>query len=58
MMSIRFEQNTDFKACPFHITAKIEKSLIVVANLPLLQEVERTISVALQNEKLDFEYFA
>ena len=54
---IEFETNKDFVECPFHIDININHSLKVVANIPLVKEVTRTMSVALQNEKLDFGYF-
>ena len=52
-----FEQNKDFITCPFHVDLKIEKSLQIVANLPLINEVVRTMTLALSDQKLDFEYF-
>lgn len=36
---------------------KIEKSLQIVANLPLINEIVRTMTLALSDQKLDFEYF-
>ena len=56
-ISVSFEQNKDFITCPFHVDLKIEKSLQIVANLPLINEVVRTMTLALSDQKLDFEYF-
>jgi hypothetical protein len=56
-ISVSFEQNKDFITCPFHVALKIEKSLQIVANLPLINEVVRTMTLALSDQKLDFEYF-
>lgn len=56
-IEIKFESNKDFIACPFHVDFNVLHPLLVVANIPLIIEVTRTMTVALQNEKLDFEYF-
>lgn len=57
VLTIQFETNKDFKQCPFHLIVRVDRPVFVVANLPLVQEVVRTISLALQDEKLDFEFF-
>lgn len=56
-VEIVFESNKDFVACPFHLKVDFHRPLLVVANIPLIMETSRTLSVALQNEKLDFDYF-
>lgn len=56
-LEINFETNKDFEACPFHLELNINHPLLIVANIPLIMEVTRTMTIALQNEKLDFDYF-
>ena len=51
------ETSKKFEICPFHINMKFNRPLLVIANIPLIMETSRTLSVALQNEKLDFNYF-
>jgi len=46
-VDIRFETNQDFKKCPFHLDFRINHPLQVVANLPLILEVTRTMNKAL-----------
>jgi hypothetical protein len=56
-LEVSFETNKKFDYCPFHLEMKCNRPLLVIANIPLIMETTRTISVALQNEKLDFDYF-
>jgi hypothetical protein len=39
LMDIKYEQNIDFKACPFHVDMNFNKPLQIVANFPLINEM-------------------
>lgn len=56
-VEIDFESSKKFVTCPFKLVVDFNRPLLMVANLPLLMETSRTMSVALQNEKLDLDYF-
>lgn len=57
-LAVTFEQNKVFEKCPFKVNVDSQKSCHLVLNIPLLNEVMRTMSVAMKGEKLDFHYFA
>jgi hypothetical protein len=56
-VSISYEANKDFSTCPFHIDADFSKQMYIVATMPLVLELQRTIDVAFENEKLDFKFY-
>ena len=56
-LRIVFDQDREFKKCPFKVQIYAKKSCHAVANLQLMNEVMRTMSIAMKNEKLDFSYF-
>lgn len=57
-LRIVFDQDRDFTKCPFRVQIYAQRSCHAVANLQLMNEVMRTMSIAMKNEKLDFHYFA
>lgn len=56
-LEIEFVKDKDFKACPFKLKVDIQKSCHFVLNVPLANEISRMFAKALNNQKLDFEYF-
>lgn len=56
-MHFVFEQDKAFKKCPFKVTLDAQKPMQMVVNLQLINEILRTLTIALKNEKLDFHYF-
>lgn len=56
-LAVLFHQDKDFKECPFRVEIAAHKSCHVVLNIQLMNEVMRTMSIAVKNEKLDFNYF-
>lgn len=56
-LEVNFETSKKFEICPFHLVVNCNRPLLVILNIPLIMEITRTMSVALQNEKLDFDYF-
>ena len=56
-MILEYEANQDFIACPYHIKLRVDKPLFIVAIIPLINELQRTMNGAFEDQKLDFEYY-
>lgn len=55
-ISINFTADESFKKCPFHLKIEVQKALEITANLLIVNEVSRTMALALQNEKIDLSF--
>ena len=56
-LNVKYESNHDFKECPFKLRIRGQKSLYVVIIVPLLNEIQRTLDNAFDDQDLDFNYF-
>jgi hypothetical protein len=53
---IKYETNDSFVKCPFKLTVDFNKSLTIVLIIPLINELSRTVGVAVAGEDFDFSY--
>ena len=56
-LSINYEANEDFKECPYKVKISGQKSLYIVLIVPLINEIQRTLDDAFENQKLNFQYY-
>ena len=56
-LNIKYEANEDFKECPYKIRIRGQKSLYIVLIVPLINEFQRTLNDAFENQKLNFQYY-
>lgn len=56
-LNIKYEQNEDFKECPFKLRVRGQKSLYVVVIVPLINEIMRTLDNAFENQKINLDYY-
>ena len=54
---VNYEANSNFKECPYHLKVNVQKPLYIVGIMPLINEIQRTLDDAFEDQKLDFDYF-
>ena len=48
-LSIQYEANEDWKACPYHVKIRSYKSIQIVVLVPLINELQRTMNAAFED---------
>lgn len=59
-LSIKYEANEDFvktRFCPYHLKIRSHKSIQIVVLVPLINELQRSMNAAFEDQKLDFMFF-
>ena len=56
-IAVSYKSNSNFEICPFHVNATFQKGLFVVAPLPAINELIRTLFKSFSGNNLDLKYY-